>query len=46
MRDALQVAIVQKDALDRAYLRRWAGDLGVAEKLEELLRLADEVSSE
>jgi hypothetical protein len=39
--DALQVAVMQGARLDRAYLRQWAPDLGVAEKLEELLRDAD-----
>lgn len=34
--DALQVAKVQWHQLDKAYLRKWASTLGVAEKLEEL----------
>jgi hypothetical protein len=42
LRDALSVAVVQWPRLDRAYLRRWAADLGVAEKLEEILRSAEE----
>jgi hypothetical protein len=41
-RDALNVATVQWPTLDQAYLRRWAGVLGVSAKLEQLLRTADE----
>lgn len=37
VRDALNVAVVQGDRLDRAYLRRWAKVLGVERKLEEVL---------
>lgn len=40
LQDALNVAVVQGSRLDEAYLRRWAPALGVAEKLEELLRKA------
>ncbi len=43
-RDALGVAIVQRDVLDRDYLRRWAVELGVSESLEEVLAAADEVA--
>jgi hypothetical protein len=42
VRDALNVAVVQGTRLDVTYLRRWAGELGVAKKLEELLRQASE----
>jgi hypothetical protein len=38
LNDALQVVVAQGAKLDQAYLRRWASELGVAEKLEELLR--------
>lgn len=41
-RDALQVAAVGGDAIDREYLRQWAVELGVAEMLESLLSEADE----
>ena len=41
VRDALSVAVVQWPTLDRAYLRRWAPELGVTEKLEEVLRTAE-----
>jgi hypothetical protein len=40
--DALNVAAVQWPTLDQAYLRKWAADLGVSEKLEEVLRAAEE----
>ena len=43
LRDALGVAVVQGGRLDVAYLRRWAGEVGVAEKLEALLKEAAEV---
>lgn len=43
VRDAIQVAVVQGGALDRDHLRRWAADLGVTAKLEELLAEADRV---
>lgn len=36
-RDALQVAAVMGPALDLAYLRRWAAELGVADLLDRLL---------
>jgi hypothetical protein len=42
IRDALNVAAVQWPVLDQAYLRKWAVELGVAEKLEQLLRHAEE----
>jgi len=35
--DAAGVVAVQGSVLDRDYLRKWAGELGVAEKLEDLL---------
>jgi hypothetical protein len=41
--DAFNVAVVQWPKLDQAYLRHWAGELGLAEQLEELLRQAEEV---
>jgi hypothetical protein len=41
VRDALEVAVVAWASLELAYLRRWAGPLGVAEKLEEVLRQAE-----
>ena len=44
VQDALNVAVVQWRTLDRVYLRRWAPLLGVADKLEEVLRKADEQS--
>ena len=43
LRDACNVAVVQWPTLDQAYLRTWASALGVAEKLEELLRKAQEL---
>ena len=39
-RDALGVAVVRLDELDRSYLQRWAGDLGVADELERVMREA------
>ena len=45
LRDALGVVVVQGARLDRAYLRHWAQDLGVLDKLEELLREADQFSA-
>jgi hypothetical protein len=35
--DAAGVVAVQSDALDRAYLKQWAGELSVSEKLNKLL---------
>jgi len=35
--DAAGVVAVQSDSLDRAYMQRWAGELGVSEKLSKLL---------
>lgn len=35
--DAAGIAVVQKGALDENYLRRWAAELKVAQKLEEVL---------
>ena len=43
LHDALQVAVVQWPTLDQAYLRTWAFALGVAERLEDLLRKAQEL---
>ena len=43
-RDALQVAIVGREMLDRDYLRQWAEPLGVGELLVKLLAEADEQS--
>jgi hypothetical protein len=40
LQDALHVLRVQGPRLDRDYLRRWAAELGVSQRLEELLRLA------
>lgn len=40
VQDALGVAVVQWPTLDQAYLRQWSSALGVAEKLEELLKQA------
>lgn len=42
-RDALGVAAVQGDHLDRTYMRRWAKELGVEEVLERILAEADKV---
>jgi hypothetical protein len=42
LRDALNVAAVKWPGLDQAYLRRWAAVLGVSEKLEEVLRNAEQ----
>lgn len=36
--DALNVARVQGDTLDKAYLERWAGELGLEDLLENLFR--------
>jgi hypothetical protein len=44
--DALNVAVVQWPTLDQVYLRRWAPHLGVAEKLEEVLRRAGDLFSQ
>jgi hypothetical protein len=41
LQDALHVLRVQWVRLDRDYLRRWAPELGVSQRLEELLRLAE-----
>jgi len=43
-RDALQVAIIGREKLDRDYLEQWAGALGVEELLRKLLAEADEQS--
>ena len=39
-RDAVRVAEVQGPALDLAYMRKWAGELGVTDLLERLLNEA------
>jgi hypothetical protein len=41
-RDAVGVATRQWEELDRVYLRRWAGELGVSELLDAVLREAEE----
>ena len=41
LRDALGVAVIQGEQLDRDYLRKWARELGVADRLEEILRQAE-----
>ena len=35
--DAAGIVAVQSDSLDRAYFTKWAGELGIAEKLAKLL---------
>ncbi len=35
--DAAGIVAVQFDSLDRAYLKKWAAELGVGEKLNKLL---------
>ena len=42
-KDALNVAVVQWSRLDQAYLRRWAPQLGIADRLEVVLRQAEEL---
>ena len=37
LRDVAGVVAVENEALDRAYLRHWASELGVVAKLEEVL---------
>ena len=44
-RDALHVAIVGRETIERDYLRRWARELGVGELLDKLLAEADEQTS-
>ena len=34
----IEDVMLTQPALDEAYLRHWAGELGVAEKLEAILR--------
>lgn len=41
LRDALGVAVIQGQHLDRDYLRKWARELDVADRLEEILRQAE-----
>ncbi len=43
LRDACNVAVVQWPTLDQTYLRTWASALDVADKLEDLLRKAQEL---
>lgn len=38
--DAVQVAAIQRDRLDHAYLRQWAPVLGVSQQLESVLQEA------
>jgi hypothetical protein len=45
-KDALGVAVVQWPRLDQGYLRKWAADLGVADKVDELLREAEAVHNQ
>ena len=40
--DAFGILLVQGPRLDRAYLHRWAAELGVEETLAELMRRFDE----
>ena len=35
--DAAGIVAVQSDSLDRAYLQRWASELGISEKLNQIL---------
>lgn len=42
--DALAIAITQR--LDRAYLAKWANELGVADQLESVLSTADSIRKE
>ena len=42
-RDALGVAVVQWQRLDKVYLRKWAQELSVADLLETLLSHAEEL---
>ncbi len=41
IRDALGVAVVQWRSLDKEYLRKWAEELGVADRLEAVLKDAE-----
>ena len=41
--DALGVAVVQWQRLDKAYLRKWAQELSVADLLETLLNHAEKL---
>ena len=41
IQDALGVAVVQGSSLDGAYLRQWAEELGVTDRLEEVLAEAE-----
>ena len=40
VQDALDILVAQGPKLDLGYLRRWAGELGVAQELDELLNKA------
>jgi hypothetical protein len=39
--DALAVAVMHRENLDRDYLKQWAGRLGISKSLEQLLKDAD-----
>ena len=41
IRDALGVAVVQWTSLDKEYLRKWAEELGIADRLEAVLKDAE-----
>jgi hypothetical protein len=43
-RDALGVAVVQWESLDKEYLRKWAKELSVEQLLETLLSSAEKIS--
>jgi hypothetical protein len=45
LKDALNVAVVQWEKLDRAYLHTWAPTLSVADELENLLQAAEKLRS-
>lgn len=44
VRDALGIAELQADRLDRTYMRHWAKELGVAELLEKILNEAERLN--
>jgi hypothetical protein len=45
-RDALCVAVLNRDALDQVYLKQWAKDLGLEQLLTKLLTEATAISSQ